>query len=98
MFSMKKMSSKWHAVSIVLQGTSCAAATLCRSKRFLATQLPALPMRDCDRTTSCPCKYKHFEDRRAGRRRTDDVHRDLRSEFLERDRRAPRGRRTVDSR
>jgi hypothetical protein len=95
---MKKMSSKWHAVSIVLQGGSCAAATLCRSKRFLATQLPALPMRDCDRAASCPCKYKHYEDRRAGPRRSEDVHRDLKSEILERNRRATRGRRTVDSR
>lgn len=95
---MKKMSSKWHAVSIVLQGTSCAAATLCRNKRFLSNQLPALPMRDCDRSGSCPCKYKHYEDRRAGVRRTDDVHRDLRSEYLVQNRRSARGRRTVDSR
>ena len=95
---MKKMSSKWHAVSIVLQGTSCAAATLCRNKRFLAAQLPALPLRDCDKAAGCPCKYKHYEDRRAALRRTDDVHRDLRSEFLERNRRSARGRRTVDSR
>jgi hypothetical protein len=95
---MKKMSSKWHAVSIVLQGTSCAAAALCRNKRFLAAQLPALPLRDCDKTAGCPCKYKHYEDRRAALRRTDDVHRDLRSDFLERNRRSARGRRMVDSR
>jgi len=95
---MKKMSSKWHAVSIVLQGTSCAAATLCRNKRFLSSQLPSLPLRDCDKSATCPCKYKHYEDRRAGVRRTDDVHLDLRSQFLERNRRATRGRRTVDSR
>jgi hypothetical protein len=95
---MKKPSSKWHAITIVLQESSCAAATLCRSKRFLSTQIPSLPMRDCDRAANCPCKYKHHEDRRAGRRRTDDVHRDLRSEFLDRNRRATRGRRTVDSR
>jgi hypothetical protein len=95
---MKKMSSKWHAVSIVLQGTSCAAATLCRSRRFLSAQLPSLPLRDCDRAADCPCKYKHYEDRRAGVRRSDDVHRDLRSEFVDRNRRSTRGRRTVDGR
>jgi hypothetical protein len=95
---MKKMSSKWHAVSIVVQGASCAAATLCRNKRFLSTQIPQLPLRDCDKAGGCPCKYKHYEDRRAGVRRTDDVHRDLRSEFLESNRRAARGRRAVDSR
>ena len=95
---MKKMSSKWHAVSIVLQGTSCAAATLCRNQRFLSSQLPSLPLRDCDKAASCPCKYKHYEDRRTGLRRSDDTHRDLRSEFRESNRRATRGRRTVDSR
>ncbi len=95
---MKKMSSKWHAVTIVVQGTSCSAATLCRNKRFLSTQLPALPLRDCDKSAGCPCKYKHYDDRRAGVRRTDDVHPDLRSVFLERNRRGKRGRRTVDSR
>jgi len=93
------MSSKWHAVSVVLQPTSCAAATLCRSKKFLSTQLPALPMRDCDRAANCPCKYKHYDDRRSGRRRADDVHRgDLRSQFLEHNRRSPKTRRTADSR
>ena len=54
---MKKMSSKWHAISIVLQETSCAAAAQCRSKRFLSTQIPSLPLRDCDRAAGCPCKY-----------------------------------------
>lgn len=95
---MKKMSSKWHAVTIQLQTGSCSAATLCRTKRFLSAQLPALPLRDCDRAASCPCKYKHYDDRRAGARRTDDVHHDLRSQFLERNRRSPQARRAVDSR
>ena len=95
---MKKMSSKWHAVTIVLQGTSCSAAALCRNQRFLSAQVPALPMRDCDRAANCPCKFKHHDDRRAGVRRTDDVRHDLRSEFIESNRRAVRGRRTVDSR
>ena len=95
---MKKMSSKWHAISIVLHETSCAAAAQCRSKRFLSTQIPALPLRDCDRAAGCQCKYKHYDDRRATIRRSDDVHRDLRSEFRESNRRATRGRRAVDSR
>jgi hypothetical protein len=95
---MKKMSSKWHAISIVLHESSCAAAAQCRSRRFLATQIPALPLRECDRATGCNCKYKHYDDRRAALRRSDDVHRDLRSEFIERNRRSSRGRRAVDSR
>jgi hypothetical protein len=95
---MKKPSSKWHAISIVVQEVSCATATLCRNKRFLSAQVPALPMRDCDRAATCPCKFKHYEDRRAAVRRTEGVYRDLRSQFLEDNRRSSSGRRQVDSR
>jgi len=95
---MKKPSSKWHAVTIVMQGTSCAAAAMCRNSRFLSSEVPPLPLRDCDRAGACPCKFKHYDDRRAGVRRSDDVHRDLRSEYLVQNRRATRGRRTIDSR
>jgi hypothetical protein len=95
---MKKPSSKWHAISIVVQETSCASAAMCRSKRFLSAQVPMLPLRDCDRAANCPCKFKHYEDRRGAIRRSDDVHRDLRSEYLVQNRRATRGRRTIDSR
>jgi hypothetical protein len=94
----KKMPAKWHAVSIVLEGNSCAAAAMCRNKKFLSAQLPMLPLRDCDRSASCPCKYKHFDDRRSGLRRGDDVHRGMRSDFIESNRRSKRGRRAVDSR
>ncbi len=95
---MKKPSSKWHAISIVLQKTSCAASTLCRNERFLSTKAPGLPLRDCDRAADCQCKFKHHEDRRGVVRRTDDVHRGIRSDFVERNRRSPRARRTMDGR
>ena len=95
---MKKMSSKWHAVSIVLQSSSCSAAALCRNQKFLSAKMPLLPLRECDQAASCACKYKHYEDRRAAVRRTDDVHRDLRSDFLASNRRRSQGRRSVDSR
>jgi len=98
MESMKKMSSKWHAITVQIEETSCAAASQCRSKRFLSAQAPMLPMRGCDRSAICPCKFKHHDDRRTSRRRNDDVHRDLRSEFIECNRRAVRGRRSIDSR
>jgi hypothetical protein len=95
---VKKPSAKWHAISIVVQESSCATAALCRNKRFLSAQVPMLPMRDCDRAATCACKFKHYEDRRAGVRRSDDVHRGFSSEFLERNQRSLRGRRTADSR
>ena len=95
---MKKMSSKWHAVSIVMQETSCAAAALCRNKRFLSSQIPSLPLRDCDRAASCPCKFKHYDDRRCGR--APDRRRAPRLEVGIPRAQPPveRGRRAVDSR
>jgi hypothetical protein len=55
-------------------------------------------MRDCDRAATCQCKFKHFPDRRAGLRRTGDVLNDMRSQFLDNNRRATAGRRASDSR
>jgi hypothetical protein len=95
---MKKPSSKWHAISIVVQESSCATAAMCRNKRFLSAQVPMLPMRDCDRAAQCACKFKHYDDRRAGVRRTGDLHNDLKTQLLEQNRRSKPGRRTVDSR
>jgi hypothetical protein len=97
---VKKPSTKWHAVTVVLHTTSCAAATLCRNQRFLATGAPALPLPDCDHAATCPCTYKHHEDRRSGVRRTDDLRRETKAETetVERNRRTARGRRAIDHR
>jgi hypothetical protein len=95
---MKKPSSKWHAISIVVQESSCATAVMCRNQRFLSAQVPMLPMRDCDRAAQCDCKFKHHDDRRSGVRRTGDMHNDLRSQFLEDNRRSKRERRAASIR
>jgi hypothetical protein len=52
-------------------GSACAAARACKDKRYLSTEAPRLPLAACD-AASCKCKYRHFEDRRAGDRRADD--------------------------
>jgi hypothetical protein len=96
--TMNTIPTKWHAVKVGLQGTSCALATLCRRERFLASEAPALPLPGCDRPETCPCTYRHYTDRREGPRRTDDLPRNSQPEAVERNRRAARGRRTVDSR
>jgi hypothetical protein len=93
---MKNRSSKWHAISIVLQESSCAAAALCRHQRFLSAQVPMLPLRDCDNAAGCPCKFRHFEDRRAGSRRTETAFHAARSQFLINNRRSSGGRRAAD--
>ena len=73
---MKKTSSKWHAVTVVLHGPSCAAAALCRNSRFLSRS-SALPLRVAP--PAMPLHFRHYEDRRNGPRRTDDVGGELQS-------------------
>ena len=58
---------------VVVQETSCAAATLCRTLRHLAKDAPRLPLPACDRAHSCKCTYRHFDDRRTGKRRSADA-------------------------
>jgi hypothetical protein len=66
-------SSPWHAVSIVTKSTSCEAARALRATRFLSVAAPRLPMPECTAGGSCPCAYKHHEDRRGPPRRKDEL-------------------------
>jgi len=95
---VKKPVTKWHAVMVVLHDTSCAAAALCRNTRFLSKEAPRLPLPTCPHPHQCRCTFRHFEDRRAGPRRTEDVNRSLPSEKPTTNRRKSRGRRGSDSR
>jgi hypothetical protein len=63
----------WSAVRLVTRGHACARATALTSKRFLAREAPALPLRGCTFASACNCRYQHYVDRRAGPRRDDDV-------------------------
>lgn len=65
-------SEPWHAVAIRTGKWPCQAAEDAAGKRFLATEAPLLPLRDCDRAEHCNCRYRHFPDRRAGPRRKSD--------------------------
>jgi hypothetical protein len=69
----RKPASQWHAVTIVLQTSSCAAAAMCRNTRYLSREAPRLPLSNCSNPGACPCKFKHHEDRRTGPRRGSDV-------------------------
>jgi len=66
---MRKPSGKWHAVTVVVRESSCAAAALCQKLRFLSHQAPRLPLPKCAHPDACPCTYRHHQDRRAGPRR-----------------------------
>jgi hypothetical protein len=95
---MRKPSSKWHAVTVVLRESSCAAAALCRNQRFLAGQAPLLPLPKCAHPDTCPCTYQHFDDRRRGPRRAVESGAGLDSSKPSANRRISRGRRTDDQR
>jgi hypothetical protein len=95
---VQKRTSKWHAVTVVLNDSSCAAAALCRQRRFLSGEAPRLPLSECDHPQSCQCKYRHYDDRRAGVRRSADLGGALPSDPVKQNRRENRGRRDKDKR
>jgi hypothetical protein len=95
---VKKRSSRWHSVTVVLHDTSCAAAALCRNMRFLSQEAPPLPLPECPNREQCRCVYRHFEDRRSSPRRTADMGGAFPSETPKTNRRLARGRRAHDKR
>jgi len=92
----RKPASKWHAVTVVLQTSSCAAAAMCRNTRYLSREAPRLPLPKCPHPEECQCTFKHLEDRRTGVRRSADVGKG--SDKPATERRAKRGRRERDQR
>jgi hypothetical protein len=52
----------------------------------------------CDHPESCACSFRHYEDRRTGPRRSDELGTDGKSEGPKGDRRKKRGRRAKDLR
>ncbi len=93
---MSKPSTKWHAVTVVLRETSCAAAALCRNSKFLSGQAPKLPLPACPHPEACQCTYRHFEDRRCGPRRNAEVNPSLGDTKPDTNRRKQGGRRARD--
>ncbi len=58
---------------VVLPTSGCAAAAMCRNTKYLSKDAPRLPLAGCSHPESCQCKYRHFEDRRSGVRRGNEV-------------------------
>jgi len=69
----RKPPSNWHAVAVVLHTSSCAAAALCRNKKYLAKDAPRLPMPSCESPDNCKCTFRHYLDRREGARRSNEL-------------------------
>ncbi len=59
-------------VEIVAQGAGCQAVETIAGERFLTTDVPSLPLPDCDQS-ACECRYRRFTDRRTDVRRDVDV-------------------------
>ncbi len=62
------MTSRYRGVEVVPDGSGCCnSAREVTGKRFLSTEVPQLPLPDCDRAI-CNCRYELFADRRRSHR------------------------------
>jgi hypothetical protein len=84
---------RWHAVTIVAPSRACEAALACKGTRFLSSEAPRLPLKECN-AARCDCKYRHFSDRRGEPRRAEDSGAPGKS--VQKERREKRGRRASD--
>lgn len=64
--------NRFHAVSIAPGPRNCVQARNLVGKRFLSSEAPSLPLKDCSQS-ECTCRYAHHEDRRKMGRRARDL-------------------------
>jgi hypothetical protein len=93
----RKPASAWHAVAIAPGSRACPAAREMDGHRFLSREAPSLPLKDCD-SGVCTCRYEHFDDRRKGARRANEMGVTI-DGYVAEERRAPirRSRRKQDT-
>lgn len=58
----------FHAVTIHSSASACAAAKAQTGRRFLASDAPEIPLKDCD-VHDCQCRFAHHDDRRRAKDR-----------------------------
>jgi hypothetical protein len=92
--SAKQPRNRWHAVVILPGAGHCKAAESAKGRRYLSTEAPLLPLRQCD-AAACTCKYRHYDDRRGAPRRSEEAAARQRPKAGA-DRRSNRGRRESD--
>jgi hypothetical protein len=88
-------SRRWHAVSVIADGSACQHAQDLGDQRFLSQDAPRLPLEGCSDPMRCRCRYRHFPDRRKGPRRAVENFRPARY-WPGADKRNLRGRRSTD--
>ncbi|MCR8923057.1 hypothetical protein NO559_09760 [Dasania sp. GY-MA-18] len=64
----KAKANPYHAISICCEQHACAAAVANQDKRYLAGEVPSLPLPGCA-MMRCACRYQHHDDRREEDRR-----------------------------
>jgi len=62
--SSTRTSKSYHGVSIQPCLNACQAVSQFKGKRFLASEVTALPVHGCT-AKKCTCTYIHYEDRRS---------------------------------
>ena len=88
----KKPTLKYRGAEVIAAEGACDAARSLTNVRLLASEIPLLPLKTCDRPATCKCTYRHFDDRR--RKFPRRVHHAIAHRGVER--RVRRGRRDND--
>lgn len=86
--------SSFGAVSIVFSGDACTAVRELEGQKFLGSEAPITPLRDCS-CPNCQCRYVHYNDRRSQEDQRDPFASKNAQQLSER--RSKRERRRVDS-
>jgi hypothetical protein len=68
----KKITQKFHAVTIETGRHCCREARELHGQRFLSREAPSLPLKNCS-SENCECHYQHHDDRRDRPRRARDL-------------------------
>jgi len=84
------------AIEIRCMESCCQAAAEARGRRYLCTDAPLLPLKQCDRPDRCECRYRHHDDRRRGPRRGDEAGTPPQSHANQAEQRTTAGRRSQD--
>ena len=87
---------KYHAVIIRAGREPCQEVVEKSGERVLSSEAPLLPLKDCDRPERCRCRDQHFQDRRKGPRRGEEIGMPGKKDPDQMERRRVRGRRADD--
>ena len=87
---------QYHAVVIRPGREPCETVVARSGDRVLSAEAPLLPLKDCDRPERCSCRYQHYDDRRRGPRRGNEIGTPSKKHPDQPERRHMKGRRAAD--